>query len=219
MTGGGGEARYLTSRVGEAKARHAAGATAAATRKGGVAEARPTQIRPQRQCVGGRLCPSPLRQPPHRPRALLWPERTALSRHCRSSQWQRGGGCDDWQLGPTGARAVGCPRFGSIPRGLRRGAGGLIAADSIARAWQAGVAQLLGPFLCCRRGNEPVEVAAVFPNTPRRRATLACPPVSHTTATYHSYLPPMKCSRIDQHDCQEARNGLNGPPSLPLGRF
>lgn len=113
LTGGGGAAAtHVPRRRGKGTTRSGRHGSGHAQRW--VAEARPTQVPQQRQCVGGRLCPPPLRLPPRRPRALLWPERTAHSRHCRSSQWQRGGGGDDWQLGPTGARPGGCPRFGSL---------------------------------------------------------------------------------------------------------
>lgn len=93
----------------------------------------------------------------------------------------------DWRA----ARRVP-PLWVPSARGLGGGAGGLIAADSIARAWLAGVAQLLGPFLCCPRGSEAVEVAAVFQTPPRRPATHACLPARDKSiiATGISFCSP-----------------------------
>lgn len=120
LTGGGGAAAtHVPRRRGKGTPRSGRHGSGHAQGRGGGSAAH--QIAPQRQRVGGRLCPPPFRLPTHKPRALLWPERTAHSRHCRSSQWQRGGGGDDWQLGPTGARPGGCPRFGSLPRGAGGG--------------------------------------------------------------------------------------------------
>lgn len=133
---------------GEGKGTACRGRPAAATREGGVAEARPT---PPTAVWGGPALPPPTPpcdQPVAGPRALLWARvdgTLAAAGPARSSQWQRGGGGDEFSTGLTGARPSRVPPALGPSREVLAG-GGLIAADSIARVCRLGWHDCSGRF-------------------------------------------------------------------------